>query len=320
MAILFGAAMVLFAFLALNAAASLVSAGLAAVDVARQAHPARRARTLLALRLLPAVVSLAAVAVLVIPAYVRFEPHDTGESVSPALGALAAVATAVVLAGLARGLRAAWTTARLLQRWRRRAEPVALPQWPGVVFRVRDAFPVVSVAGLWRARVYVSAQVLDALTPSELTAALAHERAHMAARDNLKRLLLRSCPDLLAWTRAGERLEREWARAAEQAADSAAAAAGGAVDLAASIVKVARLVPAGTRALPVSALHDGGDVAARVRALLSADAEGTRSSHGAGAAPRALTAALVVAVSLLAASQAWPAVHRLLEAAALLLR
>jgi peptidase M48-like protein len=320
MSILFGVAIVLVAFLALNAVVSLVCAALAAAYGAREAHPARRARRLLAIRFLPAIVSLAALAVLVIPAYVRFEPRDTGESVSLPLGALAVVAAAVVLTGVVRGLRASWATARLVRRWRREAEPVALPQWPGRVFRVRDVFPVLSVAGLWRARVYVSAQVLDALTPPELEAALAHERAHLAAHDNLKRLLLRACPDVLAWTRAGHRLERDWARAAEQAADSAAATSGGAVDLASSIVKVARLVPAGARALPVSALHDGGDVAARVRALLSSEVETPGPRRTTGAATRVLASAAVLLVSLLAASQAWPAVHRLLETTALLLR
>src|SRR5262249_4310118 len=161
--------------------------------------------------------------------------------------------------------------------------------------------------------------VLDALDGAELAAALAHERAHLRARDNLKRLLLRACPDVLGWTRAGRALERDWARAAEREADARVAATGAAVDLAASIVKVARLVPPGARLLPLSALHDGGDVAARVRALTS-DAAGRRATNGPLGRARAGALALGLVASLAAASQAWPAVHRLIESAALLLR
>jgi len=304
MSALFGTAMMLAAFLLVNLLASLLAAILAPLAM-RRAHPARRAGAALLLRLMPAIVSLGAVALLAVPAYVRFEPPDTGESVSLPLGALAAGAAAVLLAGSGRGLRALWSTSALVRGWRRDAEPVSLP-------------------GVWRPRIYVAAQVLDALAPSELDAALAHERAHLRARDNLKRILLRSCPDVLAFSGMGRRLEREWARAAEQAADAAAAdaSAGAAVDLAASIVKVARLVPTGARALPVSALHDGGDVAARVRALLSGHVAGDRRGEASGGGRRARAGGLGLALvaSLAAASQAWPAVHRLIETAALLLR
>jgi len=323
MSALFGTAMVLAAFLLVNVLASLLGAVLAPVAM-RRAHPTRGARAALLLRLLPAIVSLGTVALLVLPAYVRFEPPDTGESVSLPLGALAAAAAAVLLAGSARGLRALWATSALVRRWRRDAEPVTLPGSPVPAYRVRDAFPILSVVGVWRPRIYVAAQVLEALEPSELDAALAHERAHLRAGDNLKRILLRSCPDVLAWTGTGRTLEREWARAAEQAADAAAAQAGdgAAVDLAASIVKVARLVPTGARALPLSALHDGGDVAARVRALTSGHSGRQRRGEAGGRAGRARTFGLTLALaaSLVAATQAWPAVHRLIETAALLLR
>ncbi|PYQ47365.1 MAG: hypothetical protein DMF78_23935 [Acidobacteria bacterium] len=323
MSALFGTAMMLAAFLLVNLLASLLAA-IPAPLAMRRAHPARRAGAALLLRLMPAIVSLGAVALLAVPAYVRFEPPDTGESVSLPLGALAAAAAAVLLAGSGRGLRALWSTSALVRGWRRDAEPVSLPGSPVPAYRIRDAFPILSVVGVWRPRIYVAAQVLDALAPSELDAALAHERAHLRARDNLKRILLRSCPDVLAFSGMGRRLEREWARAAEQAADAAAAdaGAGAAVDLAASIVKVARLVPTGARALPVSALHDGGDVAARVRALLSGHVAGDRRGEASGGGRRARAGGLGLALvaSLAAASQAWPAVHRLIETAALLLR
>jgi Zn-dependent protease with chaperone function len=315
---------VLAAFLLLNVLASLVGAALAAAALARRARPARRARAMLALRLLPAIASLGAVALLIVPGYVLFEPPDAGESVTISLGALAAAAAVVLVAGAARGLRAVRATSVLVRRWRREGEPVSLPGSPVPAYRVRDSFPVFAVVGMWPPRIYVAAQVLDALGPAELEAALAHERAHLRARDNLKRLVLRSCPDVLAWTGVGRALEREWARAAEAAADAEAAGAdpAAAVDLAAGIVKIARLLPAGAQALAVSALHDGSDVAARVRALVSAELAGEREDAAAphGRAVRACGFGLVLAASLAAATQAWPAVHRLIEAAARLLR
>jgi Zn-dependent protease with chaperone function len=323
MSVLFGTAIVLAAFLLLNVLASLVGASLATAALARRARPARRARAMLVLRLLPTIASLGAVALLIVPGYVVFEPPDAGESVTMSLGALAAAAAVVLVAGAARGLRSVRATSVLVRRWRREGEPISLPGSPVPAYRVRDAFPVFAVVGMWRARIYVAAQVLDALGPAELEAALAHERAHLRARDNLKRLVLRSCPDMLAWTGVGRALEREWARAAEAAADAEAAGADptAAADLAAGIVKIARLLPAGAQALAVSALHDGGDVAARVRALVSAERAGEREDAAAsqGGAARACGFGLVLAASL-AATQAWPAVHRLIEAAARLLR
>ena len=129
-------------------------------------------------------------------------------------------------------------------------------------YRVRDAFPAFSVVGWRHPRMFVSARVLDALTPAEVAAAVAHERAHLGAADNLKRLLMRFAPDLLVLSRASRALEAEWARAAEAIADERAS--GGdrdrALALAAGLIKVARLVPASAGRLPVSALHDGGDV------------------------------------------------------------
>jgi hypothetical protein len=82
-------------------------------------------------------------------------------------------------------------------------------------------------------------------------------------------------------------------------------------------VKVARLVPASPEGLPVSALHDGGDVAARVRHLV-ADPCPTEDAAP-GTAMRILTGAILAALGLAAAAQAWPAVHEMIEVAARLL-
>jgi Zn-dependent protease with chaperone function len=199
----------------------------------------------------------------------------------------------------------------------REARPIALPASPVPAYRVHTAFPVFSTVGMLRPRIFVATQVLDALTDDEAAAAVAHEAAHLRARDNLKRLLLRSCPDLLAAFPVSRELEESWARAAETVADARAArgAGGAALDLASAIVKVARLAPVGTPMLPASALHDGGDVAPRVRCLLDRDRlcaiDGPSHGHGS-----VLLAAAMGSAALAAMPRLLPAVHHLTELAA----
>jgi hypothetical protein len=198
---------------------------------------------------------------------------------------------------------------------------------PVRAYRVDQESPVFAVVGVRRPRLFVSTRVLEALTPAEVEAALAHERAHLAARDNLKRLAMASAPDLLRLFPASRALEGEWARAAEAMADARASAGDGdtALALAAGLVKVARLTARPAAGLPISALHDGGDVEARVRWLVNAaGADGHAAGPGAPARAHAAPALLlglplVTAVVILTA-QALPAVHRLVEVAVRLAR
>jgi Peptidase family M48 len=319
----FGAAMTLATFLlvilAASAAATLVTPAI--VRALGGARPRTRTRVLLALRLLPAAAAVLLSAGLVLPAYLLLEPPDSGERVSLPLALLAVLAGALVLGGLGRGVRALRATAALSRRWRTGAEPVAVPGSPVPVYRVRDALPVFAVVGLRRPRMYVSSQLLEALEPDEIAAAVAHERAHLVAGDNLKRLLMRACPDPPGLAAAARRLEAQWARAAEALADERAS--GGhrptALALAAGLVKAARLAPAAANGLPVSALHDGGDVDDRVRRLV---ASGDVEAPGSGIRPGAALAlgAVLLAGGAAAAIQALPAAHALIEAAARLLR
>lgn len=128
-----------------------------------------------------------------------------------------------------------------------------------------------ALTGLFHQRLYLADCVLDSFTSGELQATCAHERAHAASRDNLKALLLRACPDWLALLPTGRDLEEAWSQAAEEAADDATAGedASRGVDLAAALVKAARLVPPGLRLAdaPASSLH-GGTLAPRVERLL----------------------------------------------------
>jgi Zn-dependent protease with chaperone function len=322
MFVLFGGAIALAAFLVVNLAASVAVAALAPALTRglAGASPRRRARLLFGLRLFPASVAIGVTAGLVGPAYLLFEPAESGERLTLPLALLALGAMALLVQGPLRGLRALARTAALVRRWMRQGEAVALPGSPVPAYRIHDDVPVFSVVGLRRPRMYVSAQVLDALAPAEVAAAVAHERAHLAASDNVKRLLMRSCPDLLATLGSSPALEREWARAAEEAADEQAT--GGrretALALAAGLVKVARIAPAMAAGLPVSALHDGGEVEARVRRLIAASGP-DRASHGTGWA-RWAAATAVLAFGLTFVGHALPAVHRLIEVVARLVR
>ncbi|HEV7502228.1 MAG TPA: M48 family metalloprotease [Vicinamibacteria bacterium] len=318
--LVFGASMALVAFLIVNV---LVSAAVIAVAPRLTTRlgslsPQTRSSALLTLRFLPVLAAGAVAGGLVMPAYLLLEPANAGERLSPTLVALCLLTFALVLGGLGRGLRAHGATSALVGRWRRSRERVLLPDSSVPAYRVRDAFPAFAVVGIFRPRIYVSAQVLDALTPSELAAGCAHEVAHLVGGDNLKRLLMRSCPDALALLATSRELEREWARAAEAAADDRAARGGEgvALALAGGLVKVARLAPARVDALPMSALHDGSDVDERVRRLVAMEDGATRAAE-----PRAwlpFLAAVPLAAALLVA-YGLPAVHQLIETVARLL-
>jgi Zn-dependent protease with chaperone function len=137
---------------------------------------------------------------------------------------------------------------------------------------------------------FIATQVFDSLSPSEIRAALAHEKAHLVVRDNLKRGLVRACRDVLAIVPCGRSLDRVWAEDSEAAADELAARAGApvALDLASALVKIARIVPAGSKpAMPAGAFLVGdavGGVASRVRRLTQlASADCVHEGRGAAA-------------------------------------
>ena len=88
---LLGLSLLLAALLTFNSLASLVMAGLwrVAGRFTNDWTAASRARLLFSLRTLPAIVALLAVALLLVPSYLTFEPRHTTEPVSLKLGFLA---------------------------------------------------------------------------------------------------------------------------------------------------------------------------------------------------------------------------------------
>lgn len=77
--------------------------------------------------------------------------------------------------------------------------------------------------GWIRPVVYAAAEVVEWLTPDELAAVLAHERAHVEKRDPLRLSALRFLGRMLFWLPALQRLAADAAAEAEIAADDAAA-------------------------------------------------------------------------------------------------
>jgi Zn-dependent protease with chaperone function len=279
--------------------------------VAGRGAPRRVALRLFAIRLLPAVVGAAA-AVIAVSAFVLFEPNQHHEAVGPAVLLPAGLGALLLAGGAGRVALALRASARLRRQWRAPAS-VRMAGCPVEILRAETPFPVVALMGWFRPRLIVASRVFDACTPAEIEAVIAHELAHLASRDNLRRTVLTVCPDVLAGSRTARAIERAWADATELAADDRAAHAGPRrrLDLASALVKVARLaVDVAPPPLPSSALFRGEPVADRVRRLLAPQPE-TPSSG------RWMTSAWVVlgTIITLAVPASMPRLYEFIEAA-----
>ncbi len=272
---LLGICLALATLLATGAVAALLTSALWRVFRARaEDWPAEaRARLLFALRVFPSIIAAVCVGALLAPSYIAYEPRRGVEPVSLKLSVLAAISAAGLALALWRGFAAWIATRRLIKDWLRVAEPVRFDQIRVPAYRLRHQFPVIAIVGVIRPKLFIADHLFQSLTREEMDAAIAHESGHLAARDNLKRALLRACRDALAIVPSGASLDRAWAEASEASADEHAARGGGnvALDLASTLVKIARLVPKGVKpAMPAGALligDDAGGIAQRVRRL-----------------------------------------------------
>jgi Zn-dependent protease with chaperone function len=301
----------LTAFTVAGLAASLIVPRLA--SRIRRERAAVRARRLATLRLLPArVAAVAGLAVAI--AFLVFEPRQSGEYMGRVMPALALFGAALVLAGAWRWMQIARATRRLTAEWLATAEPLELAGIGIPAFAVASRFPIVAVVGLRRPKLVIARSVLASCTPDELRAVLAHEQGHLDRRDNLRRLMMSTTPDVLAWLPASARLFADWREAAEQAADDDAARAGedGRLHLASALVKVARLA-SGRPArdlMPASALYCGEGLDSRVRRLLTPARAAATTSRRRSARTLAGLAALATIVFL-----ALEDVHAIVEVA-----
>jgi len=264
------AALASFAIVDAGASAALALAFRLAGARLDRYSPASRAAVLFRLRVLPALMGAICGFGISLPIFVAFEPFDTDEPVSRTLAAIAGAGLAVLLRAVWRAWAAWRDTARVSREWQRRGrrldaseigDTTALP-----VFGIEAAFPTVAVVGMTRPVLFVAERVLAECSTDEIRAMIAHESAHISSRDNVKRFLLRGCPDLFGRCSG---LTRAWSAAAEEAADAAAVwtRPGCALDLAQALIRVARLAPASVPEL-ASSFYPGGDIERRIRRLV----------------------------------------------------
>jgi hypothetical protein len=248
---LLGLALLLAALLTFNSIASLVIAALWRVfgHTTNSWSAETRARLLFSLRTLPALLALLFVALLLVPAYLAYEPRHTSESVSLKLGLLAILSAVGLAVSLLRGIATHRATANLTSDWLKQGTQIDIGGINIEAYRIDHQFPLIGIVGFLRPRLFIATQVLECLTPEEISAAIAHENGHLAARDNLKRGLLQACRDALLIIPSGRLLDKSWSEASEEAADENAARQGNAValDLASALVKIARIIPLGAR-------------------------------------------------------------------------
>jgi len=206
-----------------------------------------QAQIIFGLRILPVVAGLVFVIAFLIPAYLLHEPISSGEVISSKLALIALVSSLGVCIALYRVVETWLVTRRLASNWLLDAVEIKVDSLRVPVYRIKHQFPVIAVIGIFRPRMFVAEQVLRSLDHNEFRAAIAHEYGHLRANDNFKRTVLRICRDLLILP-LGKGLDRAWAENAESVADEYAARTGPstALDLASALVKIARIVPAGT--------------------------------------------------------------------------
>jgi Zn-dependent protease with chaperone function len=173
-------------------------------------------------------------------------------------------------ASIGRGLLAGFHSASYLRRCERIGTPAPLAG--SLPVRMLDRSEGLMVlAGVFRPVLILSRSVAEILEPRQLEAAIAHEGAHWASRDNLRRLLILLTPGLFPFFGGFHALEEAWSRFSEWAADDLATAGNGgrSLALAEALVGVARLGVAGPpHLLATPLLRETEEIRVRVDRLL----------------------------------------------------
>ncbi|MGH9346791.1 MAG: M48 family metalloprotease, partial [Vicinamibacterales bacterium] len=186
----------------------------AAALVARRSRaPAPDAGRLFARAVWPTLVPVFVAALVLLPSFLWHEAPQQDEWPGAILVLLALAGGARLGVNLIRAIRTLVASRALVRAWQRGATPLPHEPWGLRASKIDTGFPVVAVAGLFTPHVFVDRRVLDACSPAELAAVAAHERAHVAVRDNLRRLMIAACAGLASDTAVA------WRAAAERAAD-----------------------------------------------------------------------------------------------------
>lgn len=267
-----GITLVLAFLLTINATATLVTVGAGRVSkrLLIKCSARTRAEILFVMRIGPPVIAIVAIAAFMIPSYLTYEPHASGEVVSWKLGALAALSAVGVGLAISRGLRSWLATRSLLKEWLASSTPVHIDEIAVPTFVLRHSFPIIAVVGAIRPRLFIADQVFASLSHEELAAAIAHEYGHLAAHDNFKRSVMRISRAALLLIPCGRSLDRAWSEASESAADEHAAQRSSlvALNLASALVRIAKMIPKGQQQImpaSVSAFLAGNEDTPRVR-------------------------------------------------------
>src|SRR5215213_11268881 len=273
-----GITLVLALLLTLNATATMIAAGFGRLcrPQLRKCSARTRAEILFVMRIGPPVLAIIAIAAFMIPSYLIYEPHASGESVGWKLGALAMLSAIGVGLAIWRGIRTWLATRSLLNDWLANSTRIQLDAISVPAFVLQHSFPIIAVVGAIRPRLFIADHVLESLSTEELAAAVAHECGHLAAHDNFKRSMMRVSRAALLLIPCGRSLDRAWSEASESAADEHAAQQSSfvALNLASALVRIARMIPKGQRQqIPaaVSAFLSGDDspgVKVRVKRLV----------------------------------------------------
>ena len=234
--------------------------------------PAVRARRLLQFRLIPSAAALALTLLLITPAFALFEPAHPQEEIGPVLELLSTFALLQIGWAIFSAVRSARLTARIERAWLVNAQPIDASHTAGLqAFAIESPTPMVALVGVFTPKLMAAKSVVDACTRDEIACIVAHERGHFDSRDNLKRWLMASLPDVLRWTPIHREIVEAWHHAAEDAADDAGTGghALARTELAALLVKILRLAPAPTwDAAIVSPFVEKHGFERRVRRLL----------------------------------------------------
>jgi Zn-dependent protease with chaperone function len=277
----------------------------------------KQEQIIFSLRAFPVGAAVVFVAAFLVPAYLLFEPHASGETVSLKLALISFASMLGICLASYRMFKSWRATRQLTTSWLRHSERIEVEGVNVPVFRIRHPFPVIAVVGMFRPRMFVASQIFDSLSADEFRAAIAHEYGHLNAHDNFKRTFLRVCRDMLILP-LGRELDRAWTENTEAAADEYAASVGGdtmALDLASTLIKIARIAPENASpAMPLGSFlieaHEG-DLQHRVGKLIELS---STHSHTHTSRPRNFlwlyAGLLLTAIALLASNETFlMAVH-----------
>src|ERR671921_1287268 len=114
-----GITLVLALLLTINATATMIAAGVGRLckPLLWKCSARTRAEILFVMRIGPPVMAIVAIAAFMIPSYLIYEPHATGEAVSWKLGLLAGLSAIGVGLAIVRGIRTWLATRSLLKDW-----------------------------------------------------------------------------------------------------------------------------------------------------------------------------------------------------------